>query len=91
MELEALDKDKSYFVYCQTGNRSSKATELMHSLGSKHVHDLQGGMTAWQGVGLPSTRNGSGDGRSERVRLSQLCDLSTIRSILRFTIPKRTT
>ena len=37
------------------------------------------------------TRNGSGDGRSRRVRLCQLCDLSTIRSILRFTIPKRTT
>lgn len=56
VELEALDKDKSYFVYCQTGNRSSKATELMHSLGFKHVHDIQGGMTAWQGAGLPSTR-----------------------------------
>jgi len=56
MELAALDKDKSYFVYCQTGNRSSKATELMHSLGFKHVHDIQGRMTAWQGAGLPSTR-----------------------------------
>jgi phage shock protein E len=56
VELEALDKGKSYFVYCPTGNRSSKATELMHGLGFKHVHDIQGGMTGWRGAGLPSTR-----------------------------------
>jgi len=54
-QLEALDKDRSYFVYCQSGNRSSTAAERMHSLGFKHVYDIQGGMTAWQGEGLPST------------------------------------
>ena len=55
-KLELLDKDKSYFVYCQTGNRSSTAAELMHSLGFKHVYDIRGGITAWQGENLPSTR-----------------------------------
>ena len=45
VELEDLDKGKSYFEFCPTGNRSSKATELMHSLGFKHVHDIKGGMT----------------------------------------------
>ncbi len=54
-QVEALDKDKSYFVYCQNGNRSPKAAELMHSLGFKHVYDIQGGITAWQDNGLPST------------------------------------
>lgn len=54
--LETLDKDKSYFLYCQSGNRSATAAKLMHSLGFKHVYDIQGGMTAWQGEGLPSTR-----------------------------------
>lgn len=55
-QLEALDKDKSYFVYCQNGDRSAKATELMHSLGFKHVYDIPGGITAWRGEGLPSVR-----------------------------------
>ena len=55
-QLETLDKDKSYFVYCQSGNRSVTAATLMHSLGFKHVYDIQGGMTAWQNEGLPSTR-----------------------------------
>jgi rhodanese-related sulfurtransferase/thiol-disulfide isomerase/thioredoxin len=55
-QLEAMDRDKSYFVYCQSGSRSSMATKLMHSLGFKHVYDIQGGMTAWQGEGMPITR-----------------------------------
>ncbi len=55
-QLETMDKDKSYFVYCQSGNRSSTAAERMHSLGFKHVYDIEGGMTAWQGEGMPITR-----------------------------------
>jgi rhodanese-related sulfurtransferase/thiol-disulfide isomerase/thioredoxin len=51
--LAGLDKEKNYFVYCHTGNRSSKATERMHELGFKHVYDIQGGITAWQQEGLP--------------------------------------
>lgn len=53
--LAGLDKEKNYFVYCRTGNRSSVATEKMHELGFKHVYDIQGGITAWQQEGLPVT------------------------------------
>ncbi len=55
-QLEALDKDKSYFVYCQNGVRSPKAAELMHTLGFRHVYDIEGGMTAWQNNSLPTTQ-----------------------------------
>ncbi len=51
--LAGLDKEKNYFVYCQTGNRSSAATEKMHALGFKHVYEIEGGITAWQQDGLP--------------------------------------
>lgn len=50
-----LDKDKNYFVYCHTGNRSSRATARMHELGFKHVYDIHGGINAWQAQGLPVT------------------------------------
>lgn len=53
--LAGLDREKNYFVYCRTGNRSSVATEKMHELGFKHVYDIQGGITAWQQEGLPVT------------------------------------
>jgi rhodanese-related sulfurtransferase len=53
--LDALAKDKSYVVYCHTGNRSGQATALMHQLGFKHVYDVQGGLAAWEQAGLPVT------------------------------------
>ncbi len=52
-ELEKLDRNKSYVVYCHTGNRSGKATALMSELGFRHVYDVQGGIAAWQQAGLP--------------------------------------
>ena len=55
-ELQNLDKNKSYVVYCHTGNRSGQATALMHSLGFKHVYDVQGGIAAWEQAGLPVTQ-----------------------------------
>lgn len=54
--LDALDRNRTYVVYCHTGNRSGQATTLMHQLGLKHVYDVQGGIAAWQQDGLPTTR-----------------------------------
>lgn len=51
--LTRLDRNRSYVVYDQTGTRSAKATTLMHSLGFKHLYDVQGGIEAWQQAGLP--------------------------------------
>lgn len=53
--LARLDKDKYYFVYCHTGNRSARATARMHEAGFKHVYDIQGGIAAWRSQGLPVT------------------------------------
>lgn len=55
-QLEKLDKNRSYVVYCHTGNRSGQATTLMHTLGFKHVYDVQGGIAAWEQAGLPVTQ-----------------------------------
>jgi rhodanese-related sulfurtransferase len=52
-EMESLDKDKTYFVYCAKGGRSSKAYAIMKSAGFKHVYDLEGGYNAWNEMGLP--------------------------------------
>jgi rhodanese-related sulfurtransferase len=54
--VAALDKDKSYFVYCHTGNRSATAAQLMHDAGLSKVYDIQGGISAWSQEGLPVTR-----------------------------------
>ncbi len=55
-KLRGMDKAKSYLVYCQTGNRSGKATDEMHAAGFEHLYDLQGGVSAWQQLGGPLTK-----------------------------------
>ncbi len=49
----ALDKDKSYYVYCLSGGRSREAASLMRSNGFTHVFELKGGIMAWQNANLP--------------------------------------
>jgi phage shock protein E len=55
-KISELDKSKTYFVYCKAGGRSGKSAELMKSTGFKHVHDLQGGYTAWAEKGFETTK-----------------------------------
>jgi rhodanese-related sulfurtransferase len=48
-EIEKLDKDKNYYVYCRSGNRSGQACQLLDGLGIKNTYNLSGGMLAWTG------------------------------------------
>jgi rhodanese-related sulfurtransferase len=52
-KVGSLDRDQTYIVYCHSGNRSARATEIMHQMGFKHVYDVQGGIAAWQAAQLP--------------------------------------
>lgn len=47
--LEALDKEKNYFVYCRSGMRSVKACEIMNQLGFENAYNLTGGILEWEG------------------------------------------
>lgn len=47
--LENLDKTKSYYVYCRSGNRSGQTCMLMKQLGFENTYNLIGGMNEWNG------------------------------------------
>ncbi len=38
-EIDGLDRDASYVLYCRTGNRSGQAAALMEDLGFAEVYD----------------------------------------------------
>ncbi|UQD56618.1 rhodanese-like domain-containing protein [Flavobacterium sp. K5-23] len=48
-ELEKLDKNLNYFVYCRSGARSGKACEIMNELGFENAYNLSGGILDWGG------------------------------------------
>jgi rhodanese-related sulfurtransferase len=48
-ELESLDKNKNYYVYCRSGARSAKACEIMNELGFENAFNLLGGILDWNG------------------------------------------
>ena len=48
-EINSLDKNKSYYVYCRSGSRSSQAIQLMRELGFNDTFNLRGGILDWEG------------------------------------------
>lgn len=52
-QLDKLNKNKTVYIYCRSGNRSHKSAVMMQEMHFKKVVDLDGGITAWEGDGLP--------------------------------------
>ena len=48
-EVEALDKTKTYFVYCRSGARSAQACAVMNQVGIENAYNLLGGFMEWEG------------------------------------------
>ncbi len=55
-ELQKLDKDKTYLIYCRSGRRSGNTLALMKELGFKKVYDMSGGILGWNAEKLPVTK-----------------------------------
>lgn len=50
-KVSALDKTKTYAVYCRAANRSKVAMSAMVQLGFTSVYDLAGGINNWKSAG----------------------------------------
>ncbi|MFC1869876.1 rhodanese-like domain-containing protein [Chloroflexota bacterium] len=50
------DKDKTYLIYCRSGNRSRGALNVMVELGFRKVYHLTTGIIGWLGEEYPVTR-----------------------------------
>jgi len=48
-EINKLDKNQSYYIYCRTGIRSANSCALMKELGFKKTFNLVGGIVDWDG------------------------------------------
>jgi len=55
-ELNKLDKNKTYLIYCRSGARSGKALNIMEELNFREVYNISGGIIEWKAEGLPITK-----------------------------------
>jgi rhodanese-related sulfurtransferase len=56
-QIESLDKNGTYSVYCRSGNRSGQAVKVMQDAGFKNIYNLNGGVIDWANSGLPLVNN----------------------------------
>jgi len=54
--IAALDKTKTYFVYCAKGGRSSQAVDQMSAAGFSKLYNLTDGIGGWKEARLPLTK-----------------------------------
>jgi hydroxyacylglutathione hydrolase len=52
-DLPPWPKDSEIVVHCNVGNRSSLAASILKRAGFTRVHNMLGGITAWEKLGLP--------------------------------------
>jgi len=55
-ELNKLDKNKTYLVYCRSGRRSRNALDIMEELNFREAYNMSGGIIEWKAEGLPTTK-----------------------------------
>lgn len=48
-EIEALDRAKSYYIYCRSGRRSEQACAVMQQMGFSKTYNLLGGILEYDG------------------------------------------
>lgn len=53
IQINKLDKNKTVYLYCRTGNRSGKSVDVLKSLGFQNVYNI-GGLEYLKTSGFPT-------------------------------------
>ena len=51
--VNEIPTDKEVILTCRSGNRSGQVTQFLQQNGFDNVHNMQGGIVAWEQAGLP--------------------------------------
>lgn len=54
-DLDGLDKNKAYLIYCLSGGRSGQTFILMQQKNFSEVYNMLGGINEWKAEGYPVT------------------------------------
>lgn len=59
-DLDTLDKEKTYLIYCRTDRRTGESLSIMRELGFVEVYNMDGGINSWKAEGFPLKTNYGG-------------------------------
>jgi len=51
--LSEVSKEKRVYVYCHSGKRSAKASNILADAGFSNIENVEGGIVAWKTAGYP--------------------------------------
>jgi rhodanese-related sulfurtransferase len=51
--LSEIPTDKEVIITCRSGNRSGQVADFLRQQGFDNVHNMEGGILAWEEAGLP--------------------------------------
>ena len=55
-DLDKLDKNKTYLIYCRSGGRSENALNIMEELDFREFYNMLDGINKWKSEGLTTTK-----------------------------------
>ncbi len=55
-ELDNLERNKTYLIYCKVGGRSGSALDIMAELNFKEVYNILGGINQWKAEGFSTVK-----------------------------------
>jgi len=58
-EIDKLDRDKIYLIYCRSGIRSRNTLDVFEELGFREAYNMTGGIIQWRDEELPTIRRPS--------------------------------
>lgn len=75
-KINLMQKDKTIYVYCKSGGRSSQAAQLLQKNGFDKVYNLDGGTMAWEKNNYPLTA--PSNTTDEKIQTISLADFKTM-------------
>jgi len=55
-DLDKLDKNKTYLLYCRSGSRSENASNIMEELDFREFYNMLGGIIKWKSERLTTSK-----------------------------------
>ena len=55
-DLDKLDKNKTFIIYCRSGGRSANTLNIIKDLNFKEAYNMLGGINKWKSEGFSTTK-----------------------------------